>query len=77
MVKVKFKKGAVGYIHDHFHSQVTYVASGKFKVTINETDEIFEAGDGFFVQPNLHMEPNVSLREFSLISYGIIFHWEK
>lgn len=31
MVKVKFEKGAIGYVHDHFHSQVTYVASGNLK----------------------------------------------
>ena len=35
LVKVKFEKGSVGYVHKHFHSQVTYVASGVFKVMIN------------------------------------------
>ncbi len=53
MVKVKFKKGAIGYVHDHFHSQVTYVASGKFKITIDGRSQILQTGDGFFVQPNL------------------------
>lgn len=53
MVKVKFEEGAIGYVHDHFHSQATYVASGKFKITIDEKSEILAAGDGFFVQPNL------------------------
>jgi quercetin dioxygenase-like cupin family protein len=28
MVKVKFEKGAVGELHDHFHTQVSYVESG-------------------------------------------------
>lgn len=52
LVKVKFEKGAVGYVHDHFHSQGSYVASGKFKITIDGKSEILEAGDGFFVPPN-------------------------
>ncbi|MDT0677862.1 cupin domain-containing protein [Autumnicola musiva] len=53
MVKVKFEKGATGYVHDHFHTQSSYVASGKFKITIDGDSEILEAGDTFFVQPNL------------------------
>ncbi len=53
MVKIKFENGAVGYIHQHFHSQVTYVASGKFKVTIDGEPKILNEGDGFFVKPNL------------------------
>ena len=40
MVKVDFEKGAVGTIHEHYHSQATYVASGKFELTIgDENDE--------------------------------------
>ena len=35
VVKVKFEKGAVGAVHHHVHSQVTYVESGKFEFTIN------------------------------------------
>ena len=32
MVKVEFEKGAVGAMHQHYHSQATYVASGKFEL---------------------------------------------
>ncbi|MCG9972876.1 cupin domain-containing protein [Christiangramia crocea] len=53
MVKVKFEKGSIGYVHDHFHTQASYVAAGKFKITINGKSEILETGDGFFVNPNL------------------------
>jgi quercetin dioxygenase-like cupin family protein len=53
MVKFKFQKGAIGYMHNHFHSQATYVASGKFKITNDGKSEILEKGDGFFVNPNL------------------------
>ncbi len=43
---------AVGYIHEHFHSQTTYVASGKFEVSINGEKQILEAGDGFYIEPD-------------------------
>ena len=36
MVKVKFDKGAVGSMHEHYHSQATYVVSGKFELTIGD-----------------------------------------
>ena len=52
MVKVKFEKAAIGYVHDHFHSQVTYIASGVFEITIDGEPQILKEGDGFFVQPN-------------------------
>lgn len=52
MVKVKFEKDAVGYVHDHFHSQATYIASGEFEINIDGEPKILKAGDGFFVQPN-------------------------
>jgi quercetin dioxygenase-like cupin family protein len=53
MVIVKFKKGAVGALHQHFHSQITYVASGKFEVTVDGDTKILQKGDGFFAQPNI------------------------
>jgi quercetin dioxygenase-like cupin family protein len=52
MVKVRFKKGAVGYLHEHFHAQSTYVASGVFEIEIAGEKKILKAGDGFFVHPN-------------------------
>ena len=36
MVKVQFETGAVGTPHTHYHSQATYVASGRFMLTIGE-----------------------------------------
>lgn len=53
LVKVKFEKGAIGYVHEHFHSQATYVVSGKFEVMINGEKKILEAGDGFYIEPNV------------------------
>jgi quercetin dioxygenase-like cupin family protein len=40
-----FETGGVGAMHSHPHTQVTYVASGRFRFTIgNETKEV-SAGD--------------------------------
>ncbi len=53
MVKVKFETGAVGYEHQHFHAQTTYVASGKFRVTIDGEERVLSEGDGFYIPPNV------------------------
>jgi quercetin dioxygenase-like cupin family protein len=53
MVHVHFAKDAVGYKHQHFHSQTTYVESGVFEVTVGEKTQVLKAGDGFFIEPNL------------------------
>jgi len=53
MVIVKFEKEAIGAVHQHFHSQITYVASGIFEVEVDGETKILKAGDGFFAQPNI------------------------
>ncbi len=54
MVKVEFlKAGAVGTVHSHPHLQNSVVAAGKFEVTIGEQKTVLEAGDGYFVDPNV------------------------
>ncbi len=53
MVKVVFEEGAVGTMHEHYHSQATYVASGKFELTIGKEKRILEAGDGYYVAPDV------------------------
>lgn len=45
VVENHFKKGAVGALHHHPHTQITYVVSGKFEFTIGEEKRIVEAGD--------------------------------
>ena len=52
MVKVVFEKGAVGTVHTHYHSQATYVASGKFELTIGGEKRILTTGDGYYVAPD-------------------------
>lgn len=53
MVKVKFEKGSVGSAHQHFHTQATYCASGKFEFTIDGEKSIVNGGDGVYIKPNL------------------------
>ena len=53
MVKVKFEQGAVGTLHQHPHTQCTYVASGRFEVTIGDEKIVLQEGDGYYVAPNL------------------------
>lgn len=70
MVKVKFEKNAVGQLHHHFHSQVTFVESGVFEMTINNEKKIIKGGDGYYVPPNIvHgvicLEPGMLVDVFS------------
>jgi quercetin dioxygenase-like cupin family protein len=70
LVKVEFQKGAVGSVHEHFHSQASYVASGKFEVQINGEKQVLSAGDGFYVAPDvphgaLCLEAGVLIDTFS------------
>jgi len=70
LVKVKFEKGAVGSIHEHPHTQVSYVESGVFELTIGGEKQLLKTGDGFYVPPNtLHgsvcLEAGVLIDVFS------------
>lgn len=53
MVKVWFEEGSEGYVHSHFHSQVAYVESGEFDVTVGQETQTLVAGDCFFMEPNI------------------------
>ena len=50
-VRVWFEEGAVGELHKHPHSQVAYVESGRFDVTIGKETKTLTAGDSFYVAP--------------------------
>jgi quercetin dioxygenase-like cupin family protein len=52
MVKVKFEQGAVGVLHQHHHTQISYVESGVFETTIGEAKKVLKKGDGFIVPAN-------------------------
>ncbi|MCF6361752.1 MAG: cupin domain-containing protein [Cyclobacteriaceae bacterium] len=53
MARVLFEKGAVGEVHEHHHSQTTYVVSGKFELQVGNVKKIIRAGDGFYVPPHV------------------------
>ena len=44
-VENHFKEGAVGALHSHPHTQITYVVSGQFEFTVGEEKKIVNAGD--------------------------------
>lgn len=44
-VENTFKKGAIGKLHSHPHTQITYVVSGVFAFTIDGEEKIVRAGD--------------------------------
>ncbi|MGA9638091.1 cupin domain-containing protein [Flavobacterium sp.] len=53
LVNVEFSKGSVGALHEHYHSQVTYVVSGQFEVTIGDDKKILKGGDCFYIPPHV------------------------
>ena len=44
-VENHFKKGGIGAMHHHPHTQITYVVSGQFEFTIGDEKKIVKAGD--------------------------------
>lgn len=44
-VENSFKKGAVGALHSHPHTQITYVVSGAFEFEIAGEKKVVRAGD--------------------------------
>lgn len=70
LVKVRFEAGSIGPLHEHFHSQVTYVDSGLFEASINGEKHMLKKGDSFYAQPHhihgvLCIEPGVLVDIFS------------
>ncbi len=55
IVEVHFKKGAVGYLHEHFHEQVSYCIKGKFEFEVSGQKHIIGAGDSVYMpKDSLH-----------------------
>ncbi|MFR9523483.1 MAG: cupin domain-containing protein [Rikenellaceae bacterium] len=53
LVKVAFESGAVAAVHSHYHSQSSYVASGKYEVMVAGETKTLSAGDGFYTEPDV------------------------
>ena len=49
VVEFDFEAGAQGYLHSHPHVQASYVARGRFEVTIDGRTETLETGQSFVV----------------------------
>lgn len=82
LVKAIFEDGAEGYQHQHYHTQVTYVESGVFDVTIDGVTQRQSAGDSFFIPPNIMhgaicLKAGVLLDVFSPIREDFFENYEK
>jgi quercetin dioxygenase-like cupin family protein len=66
LVYVEFKKGSIGYLHKHYHTQVSYITGGSFEVNINGEKKVQKAGDCYFLPPNIE-HGVVALEDSSLI----------
>ncbi len=53
MVKVAFDAGGIGVAHSHVHTQMSYVASGVFSITIGDETRTVRAGDAFYIPSNV------------------------
>lgn len=53
MVKVAFETGGIGAAHSHYHTQMSYVASGAFSITIADEIRVVRAGDAYYIPPNV------------------------
>lgn len=53
LVKADFEAGGVGPIHQHFHSQTTYIESGEFAVTIGNETKVLRTGDAYYIPPHV------------------------
>ena len=49
----EFEEGAVGALHSHPHTQITYVAEGRFRFTIGDEEKEIGKGDSLCKQNNV------------------------
>lgn len=69
-VENRFEKGAVGAMHSHPHTQITYVAEGAFEFTIGDEKKVVRKGDTMLKQNSvIHgcvcLEPGVLVDYFT------------
>ena len=53
MLTMDVEKGAVGEVHQHMHTQATYVLSGAFEFTIGGEKQVVRQGDACFMPSNI------------------------
>ena len=52
-VEFGFDAGAIGALHSHPHVQASYIAEGRFEVTIGDVTSVLGQGGSFIVPPNV------------------------
>lgn len=66
LVKVEFEKGAIGAVHEHPHTQVSYVERGMFEVEIGGERRVLKGGDYRRTgnpREDVHLETTFRLQE--------------
>jgi quercetin dioxygenase-like cupin family protein len=53
MVRVEFRKGGIGALHHHPHSQITHIESGVFDVSIGGESRRMKGGDAYYIPPDV------------------------
>lgn len=53
MVLVAFEAGGIGAAHSHPHTQMSYVESGAFEITIGNKTQVLRAGDAYYIPPQV------------------------
>ncbi len=53
MVEFRFETGTKAPLHNHPHTQTTYVDSGRFEFTVGDETKILEPGDGMVIPSNV------------------------
>jgi quercetin dioxygenase-like cupin family protein len=53
VVRVRFEEGAIGAVHQHVHTQSTFVVQGKFEFSIGEEKRIIATGDTCLMPSNV------------------------
>lgn len=71
LVKVAFERGGIGSRHRHLHTQMTYIESGVFTVSVGDEKRVLRAGDTFHIPSDVWhgvecIEAGVLLDVFSL-----------
>ena len=66
LVKVAFEKNAIGSLHHHPHTQISYVSKGSFEVEIDGEKKVLKTGDVFYAAPGL-LHGVVCLEEGELV----------
>lgn len=66
IVENTFEKGAVGSLHSHPHTQITYVLDGEFEFEINGEKKIVKKGDSMLKKDGI-VHGCVCLKEGKLL----------